>query len=123
MKTTTGAYWKRISGIYTLQGNFTGPAGPGGSATQWFTGSGVPDNGTGGNGDFYLRSNGSAYQKSGGAWSVVANLAGPAGADGADGADGIDGLDGVSLATHGVVGDGTTDDTAALQSAINASAS
>lgn len=126
LKTTTGAYWKRIGGTYTLQGNFTGPAGAGGSATQWFQGSGAPSNGTGSNGDFYLRSNGDVYWKSGGAWSVVASLAGPAGpagADGADGADGIDGLGGISPATHGAIGDGTTDDTAAIQSAINASAS
>lgn len=56
----------------------TGPTGPGGS--EWYTGAGVPDNGDGVDGDFYLRtSNGDVYLKSSGTWSVITNITGPEG--------------------------------------------
>ncbi len=79
LKSSTGQYWKRISGTYTLVGSLIGPAGAGGSATQWLFGSSTPSIGAGGNGDFYLRSNGEVYQKSGGTWTLLQSLVGPAG--------------------------------------------
>lgn len=67
----------------------------GGGGTTWRTGSGVPDNSVGANGDLYLRtSNGDVYQKSSGTYSVIANLTGPTGATGAAGATGATGADG-----------------------------
>lgn len=58
--------------------NFTIPAG-----AVWRSGSGVPSNGTGVDGDYYLRtSNGDVYLRSSGTYSVVANLTGPTGAPG-----------------------------------------
>jgi hypothetical protein len=53
----------------------TGAAGAPGSV--WYTGAGAPAGGLGVNGDYYLRgSNSDVYQKTGGAWSVVANIKG-----------------------------------------------
>ena len=49
---------------------------PGGGAV-WYVGTGVPDNGTGNNGDLYLDdANGDVYQKAAGSYSVVANIRG-----------------------------------------------
>lgn len=120
-------------GIQGAQGE-TGPEGPQGSqgtagsagpagadGKTWYSGSGVPSDATGVNGDHYLRtSNGDVYLKAGGSWgSPVANLTGPQGTQGnagaqgpqgdtgatgsqgpagADGSDGVDGADGVSFA-------------------------
>lgn len=58
--------------------NFSIPAG-----SVWRSGSTVPSNGTGLDGDFYLRTtNGDVYQRSGGTYSVIANITGPTGATG-----------------------------------------
>lgn len=85
----------------------TGPAGPGGTGpagatgatgaagaagaagadgSVWRDGAGVPANGLGANGDYYLNtSNGDVYLKAAGTYSVVDNLTGPTGATGATG--------------------------------------
>ncbi len=53
-----------------------GPAGP----TNWWNGSGAPDNANGTDGDYYLDVDlGDVYQKSAGAWGLIGNLKGPAG--------------------------------------------
>jgi len=60
----------------------------GADGATWRNGSGAPSDGTGVDGDYYLRtSNGDVYKKASGTYSVVGNIQGPAGADGADGAD------------------------------------
>ena len=57
-----------------------GPAGIDGAT--WHAGNTAPQNTLGANGDFYLReSTGDVYEKSGGTWSVVTNLAGADGAN------------------------------------------
>ena len=68
-----------------------------GVGTTWYTGSGVPDNGVGANGDFYLRtSNSDVYQKAAGVWGVVANIKGTTGDTGATGATGDTGATGAT---------------------------
>lgn len=65
------------------------PGAPGADGATWYTGSGAPSDGTGANGDFYLRTNGDVYQKAAGTWgSPVANLTGPQGVQGNPGATG-----------------------------------
>lgn len=60
----------------------------GGGGVTWYTGSSIPSDGLGSNGDFYLRSNGHVYTKAAGTWTDSGtNLTGPTGAAGADGAD------------------------------------
>lgn len=65
-------------------GGGTGPAGPAGAdGSVWRVDVGAPDNSLGVDGDFYLdSSNGDVYEKSAGAYAVVANIEGPAGAAG-----------------------------------------
>jgi hypothetical protein len=101
LRTTNYDIYKRTSGTYSVIGNIKGADGadgapgadgaagaPGadgadGISPTWRSGSGVPSNGTGVNGDMYLRtSNGDLYQKASGTYSVIANIQGPAGADG-----------------------------------------
>lgn len=61
-----------------ITGGIQGTAGTPGSV--WRDGTGVPSNSVGVDGDYYLNdSNGDVYQKSGGAYSIVANILGPAG--------------------------------------------
>jgi hypothetical protein len=58
-------------------------------SSKWLTGSGTPSGGTGADGDFYLRSNGDVYQKSGGGWgSVLFSIKGAQGDAGPQGAQG-----------------------------------
>lgn len=83
----------------------TGPAGPAGAdghdgsdgsdgapgadGATWTSGSGVPSNGSGQDGDFYFRTTTSdVYEKASGSWSIIANIKGAAGNDGATGASG-----------------------------------
>lgn len=55
----------------------------GAAGAVWRSGVGAPANGLGVNGDFYLEIVGGAvYEKSGGTYSIVANIQGPAGAPG-----------------------------------------
>src|SRR6185312_8344261 len=73
-----------------------GPAGPSGST--WYRGTGAPSDSTGSNGDFYLRSSGDVYAKSGGSWgSPVFNIVGPAGPQGVAGPAGSTGSSGASV--------------------------
>lgn len=62
----------------------------GADGSQIHTGTGVPSDVLGENGDFYLdNATGNYYTKAAGAWGAAqGNLIGPAGADGADGIDG-----------------------------------
>lgn len=88
----------------------TGPAGATGSAgsngtdgATWRDGSGVPSDGTGANGDYYLNiANGDVYKRAAGTYSVVGNIkgatgsTGSAGATGATGSTGAAGVDGAT---------------------------
>jgi len=89
----TGHLWVWNGSAWVDQGSIQGPAGTNGTngtngtpGAVWRSGSGVPSNGTGLDGDFYLRTNGDVYARSSGAYSVVANILGPAGAAGSPGA-------------------------------------
>jgi hypothetical protein len=58
-------------------GSTPGPAGAAGAV--WRTGSGVPSNGLGANGDFYIDlANGNVYMKASGTYSLQLNIQGPA---------------------------------------------
>ena len=59
----------------------TGPTGPAGAAgATWREGTGVPSNGTGANGDFYLDdATGDVYKRTTGVYAIVANILGPQG--------------------------------------------
>jgi len=49
----------------------------GADGSTWYDGAGAPSGGTGIDGDYYLNdSNGDVYLKSGGSWSIVANIKG-----------------------------------------------
>lgn len=80
-------------GIQGIQGaaGAQGPAGAAGiNGATWFTGAGVPANGTGSVNDFYLNSsNGTYYKKTGGStWTSQGSLRGVTGATGAAGPQG-----------------------------------
>lgn len=81
------------------------PAGLNGvDGTMWYTASGVPIDGTGVDGDLYLRTaNGDVYKKTSGSWGVIANITGPAGSTGPTGATGAAGSNGTN-GTNGVDG-------------------
>lgn len=68
---------------------------------QWLTGTGVPSDSIGNDGDFYLKNadpnNGDVYQKGSGTWTVITNLKGADGADGSNGTNGSNGIDGTAL--------------------------
>lgn len=64
----------------------------GGSSSPWRSGTGVPSNALGADGDFYLdETSGNYYQKQAGAYLLKGNLKGPAGATGEPGPPGADG--------------------------------
>lgn len=71
----------------------TGANGADGApGSVWRTGAGIPSNGLGINGDYYLNTaSGDVYLKSAGTYSVVANITGPAG-DPGPGSSGTSGL-------------------------------
>jgi Collagen triple helix repeat (20 copies) len=57
--------------------------------TEWFTGATPPPAATGGDGDYYLGTDGTVWQKVGGAWTLTStDLTGPPGATGPQGAQG-----------------------------------
>jgi hypothetical protein len=90
LNTANGDVYTRSSGTYSLVTNIKGLAGTNGAT--WRTGSGIPSDGTGVDGDLYLRtSTGAVYQRASGTYSVIVNITGPAGIDGTDGSDGADG--------------------------------
>ena len=54
----------------------------GGAGTTWFSGTTVPANSLGNNGDFYLRTgNEDVYEKAAGSWSISLNIGGSGGGD------------------------------------------
>lgn len=72
-----------------------GPVGPGGSASQWRSGSGVPNNTLGLDGDFYINSdNGDVYQRITGNYALQLNIIGAQGIQGPAGTNGVDGAQG-----------------------------
>lgn len=81
LRTSNGDVYEKDAGAWAVVGNLTGPPGaPGAPGSVWRSGAGAPANSLGANGDYYLRtSNGDAYQKSGGSYSIVTNLRGPEG--------------------------------------------
>ena len=88
-----------------LPGAIGGPGG--GSGSAWLTGSTVPDNSLGVDGDMYLRTtNGQYYKKVTGAWVSQGNLTGPAGSSGSNGADGATWYTGVVAPSGGLGKDG-----------------
>lgn len=75
-----------------------------GATNIWRDGSGVPSNGLGANGDYYLDdSTGLVYNKSAGTYSAVANIKGADGANGANGTNGTNGTNGVGVPTGGTI--------------------
>jgi uncharacterized protein (TIGR02145 family) len=65
-------------------------------ASKWLSGAGVPSASAGKDGDYYLNSsNGDVSAKSGGVWSVVANVVGPQGSKGNKGDKGDQGIQGI----------------------------
>lgn len=69
-----------------------------GGVSVWRDGAGVPDNGLGNEGDYYLRTtNGDVYRKDAGVYAVVANIEGPPGEPGEPGSGGASGIIPVSL--------------------------
>ena len=115
---TTGNYYKRASGAYSLVGSFLGPqggTGPTGQSTQWHYGSGAPNDAVGNDGDLYLVTGScDLYQRASGHYGLITNIKGLIGATGAPGstlrngnsapsnATGIDG-DYFLLMTNGVL--------------------
>lgn len=64
------------------------PGPPGTPGSVWRNGSGIPSNGLGINGDYYLNNdNGFVYQKTSGAYTQIATIKGADGLPGADGAN------------------------------------
>ncbi|MBC7552363.1 MAG: collagen-like protein, partial [Taibaiella sp.] len=77
--------------------------------STWFSGTATPTAGTGTNADHYLKtSTGDVYLKSGGSWSIVANITGPTGATGTTGATGPTGLTGSAGSTGSTGATGPT---------------
>lgn len=67
-----------------------GAGGPGAPGAIWRTGSGVPSNSLGIDGDFYLNTaNGAVYERVSGVYALQTNITGPAGATGATGPAGV----------------------------------
>jgi hypothetical protein len=105
LRTLDGDVYQRSGGTYSVVGNIKGPQGDqgiqgdtgatGAAGITWRTGSGVPSNGTGQDGDLYLdTATGDVYKRVSGAYGVIVNIQGADGADGSDGAPGADGADG-----------------------------
>ena len=110
----------KAGGAWPAGASIVGPPGaegsPGTAGRTLLNGAGVPDNGTGSNGDFYFDTTGSSIYgpKSAGVWGAGTSLVGPEGspgndgAPGASGADGADGVDGSSILNgSGAPGGGT----------------
>lgn len=77
------------SGAQGEQGPVGEQGAAGADASMWYTGFGTPDAATGVNGDIYLNDGtGDVYQKTGGAWTWVANVKGAEGDPGPAGEQG-----------------------------------
>ncbi len=101
--------WKifgpKASGAWPSGHDLTGPQGPAGTngsngldGRTILNGAGVPDNGNGSDGDFYIDTlNNELYgPKAGGVWGTSTSLVGPQGPAGNDGNPGADGSNGTS---------------------------
>jgi hypothetical protein len=131
LRTSNGDVYAKAAGVYTVVGNIKGatglqgvqgdpgtdgadgndgspgaPGSAGAPGSVWRSGAGAPSNGTGIDGDFYLRtSNGDVYTRAAGTYSVTGNILGPTGIDGADGDDGAAGLSAYEVAvSEGFIG-------------------
>lgn len=126
LNTANAQVFLRTAGVYLYIATLTGPAGsagaPGSNGTNgsaWRNGSAVPDNAVGADGDYYLRTaTGDVYQRTSGAYLIVANIKGATGASGANGTNGTNGANGQGVPTGGTAGqvlskiDGTNFNTA-----------
>lgn len=87
LDTTTDQYYRKTgASTWTLIGTLQGaPGADGDDGTVWHTGVGVPSNGLGAVGDWYLDSaSGNYHEKTGAStWTLRGNLRGPEGAPGA----------------------------------------
>jgi len=77
-------------------GGSPGPEGKEGKAgSKWYNGTGAPSGGTGVVGDYYLRTNGEVYEKTGvSTWTFVTSILGPEGPTGKEGKEGPTGKEG-----------------------------
>jgi hypothetical protein len=102
-----GNLYKKVTGAWVLQVSIEGPAGVNGAT--WSQGAGAPSNGSGNNGDFYLRtSNANIYFKAAGVWTSIGSFIGPGGANGTNGTNGMNGSQfttGTTVPTGGNAGD------------------
>lgn len=108
LNTANGDIYQKISGTWTLIGNFKGPAGSAGAAgangATWSSGTAVPSGGN--SGDFYFKTDTSdVYKNTSGVWSIIANIKGATGSTGSTGAAGVNGSTWYENA--GVPGSGT----------------
>ena len=78
LRTSNSDVYYKAAGVYTVVANILGATGAAGApGAVWRSGSSVPDNATGINGDYYLRtSNGDVYFRASGTYSVVTNIQG-----------------------------------------------
>jgi hypothetical protein len=95
-RTTTSDVYQRISGVYSIIANIKGATGAAGTngtnGATWRTGSGVPSNALGVDGDLYLNTATSdVYLRTSGTYAITANIKGATGATGTNGTNGTNG--------------------------------
>ncbi len=81
LNTTTSDVYLRSAGAYSVVVNIKGATGAAGAngtnGSVWRSGAGVPSNGLGVDGDYYLKTTtGDVYFRSGGTYSIAANIKG-----------------------------------------------
>ena len=106
LRTSTYDIYSRVSGSYSIIANIKGATGENGldgidgtngiNGATWRSGTTVPDNALGIDGDFYLRTTTSdIYLKASGNYSIIVNIKGLTGNNGTNGTNGTNGIDGV----------------------------